>query len=157
MPAELYGRLSHLVAKPQISNPDQSCQSGPDPGPITTTRPRTRSKSPPFKEVRHAKNTNKPISQLAYKAAFKPQPPPMAQSIATPQSQDRPRLRISLTKGLDGDWSTNADKNQANVQPPPTSSIVNNVSSFLQGMRATFRQDNIIVSASQHEIGKNVL
>ena len=68
---------------------------------------------------------------------------------------------ISLTRNSDNWYSTQPQSNTTNTvvtAPPPNltivpinpvpSSVAENVSLFLNGIRATFRQDNVNVSAS---------
>ena len=74
----------------------------------------------------------------------------------------RPKIMISLTRNSGENWSsTQKQPNTTNTlvsAPPPnlttspinpvSSSVAENVSHFLNGIRATFRQDNVIVAAS---------
>ena len=83
-------------------------------------------------------------------------------------SNVRPKLRISLTKGPDGGWSPSVNSSQNRHGPTSTSvpvivnneinqplaaTVAENVTSFLSGIRATFRNDNTIV-VSKHKSKK---
>ena len=96
------------------------------------------------------------------------------------QPEVRPVLKIALSKGVDGSWSTvNRMKNSKNNsvtktdsapdpgQVPMTSpaqnvnqsigNVAENVTSFLSGIRASFRSDNVYVgSIRQKKIGSPV-
>ena len=80
---------------------------------------------------------------------------------------ERQVLKISLTKGKNGDWSSTSQSSppvEVRASESPVVSVVNdsvvrgttggvvdNVSSFLSGIRASFRQDNVVVSGTTHE------
>ena len=83
-------------------------------------------------------------------------------------SNVRPKLRISLTKWPDGGWSPSVNSSQNRHGPISTSvpvivnneihqplaaTVAENVTSFLSGIRATFRNDNTIV-VSKHKSKK---
>ena len=161
VPAQLYRRLAHLVKPPGAMGPDAANVTsslphvGPGSGDLPATRPRLESgsRSPPFREVRRQKQS-KPKSQYPPQHKSNSESGSQAQSHEQPESTlkqksaGRPQLRISLTKGVNGDWSTNGNRGLVPAQPL-TNSVANNVSSFLHGIRASFRQDNVIVAATQ--------
>ena len=80
------------------------------------------------------------------------------------------KLKVLLTSGPDGEWAHNAKSSTGSTSkdsgilkdslPTPmaahaatSSSVVGNVSSFLSGIRATFRQENVNVVSQQ---GKSI-
>ena len=95
------------------------------------------------------------------------------------KTRDLPKLRILLAKGPDGAWSP-AVKSSGKDLPPPTQAptttkstanmepgshhselqgitgVVGNVSSFFNGIKASFRQDNVYVSGNVHPSKHNL-
>ena len=81
-----------------------------------------------------------------------------AGSAAPPAPQIKPKIVIALKRGNGNDWSPKegpkmpdeALPHQGRADPAVANSVVENVSSFLNGIRASFRQDNLIVPSNQH-------
>ena len=100
------------------------------------------------------------------------QGPPTAKAMSQPPGKDqtgkttsRPKILISLKRNSGETWSSTQHQPETvkdAVLPPATSpacpaptpvnpvvaSVAENVSQFLNGIRATFRQDNVIVNAT---------
>ena len=81
-----------------------------------------------------------------------------AVSAAPPAPQTKPKIVIALKRGNGNDWSPKegstvpdeALHHQGRADPAVANSVVEKVSSFLNGIRASFRQDNVIVPSNQH-------
>ena len=139
VPVNLYGKLSHLAKSADQKSLKTNQVSDSDPA-------LTQSKS----QQNHHEH-----------------PDPASRSKNTSKPTDRQVLKISLTKGKNGDWSSTSLSSppvevRANESPVvdvvndavvrgATGGVVGNVSSFLSGIRASFRQDNVVVSEITHE------
>ena len=91
----------------------------------------------------------------------------MIQSQPRPQPENCQVLKISLAKDSDGAWTTvNRGKSlgpsgstrdvsgvskEAEDRVNAVSTVAENVSSFLSGIRATFRSENVLVSNTQSQ------
>ena len=160
VPAELYGKLSHFLMPATSENeptdqlPDQTqSQSQPDLDSWTVARSKNHRKPQP-------KSNFPQQPQGGPQQQPKPQQPVQLQQHRVPPTNpiDRPVLKIMLTKGTDGNWLPNP---QAAVKPTSlvvgphddvgttvgvvATSVAENVSSFLSGIRASFRTDNVNV------------
>ena len=163
VPVDLYGKLSHLARPsnsknplPQTAHPEQ-LKAQPE--------PTNNSQSELWTEVQSQKQSrSRPRSQ--------PQQQPLPSHLSQSESQinfkNRPKLKIVLMKGLEGDWSQNSQNSQnlglpattvtmlesesnRNVNLRGVSSVAEGVSTFLSGIRATFRQENIYVSGGPRQ------
>ena len=151
VPAELNGKLSHLLKESSdvtAQAPTRLSTGHPEPEPAKNAQWSTINRS------------GKPLNQSHQSS----------QLSNGPKSQERPKLRIGLSKGTDGDWSPvepeklNAlSKESAGDGPtrscePQTvvSSVAGNVTSFINGIRASFRSENVVISMPQRSSKSNV-
>ena len=162
IPVELYGKLSHLVRP--LNGAHSLTQTEQSEQPNAQPQSAKKSQSESWTEVRSQK-------QSRLQTRSQPQPQSLPSQHCQQQSQDKsqecPKLKILLSKGPDGDWSQNPGLPRAAAGPDPgnsqvmpvsklnqnsnvkgVASVAEGVSSFLSGIRATFRQDNVNVSAS---------
>ena len=153
VPVELYGKLSYLVeqARPEPEELPQLEQSK-QPQQLQQSKPSKQSKPKP-QSLQSGQAQSSPESGL--------QPKPRSESLTQlrPQCENRPKLKITLAKSGDGDWSHVTEPSKDVSQPtklllikPVTtvSSVTEGVSSFLSGIRASFRQDNVYVPNELH-------
>ena len=70
----------------------------------------------------------------------------------------RPKIKIALKRNGENGWvpSNASSEDSVNKQPDlGVASVVGNVSSFLSGIRASFRQDSVYVSGKVHPSKQN--
>ena len=85
------------------------------------------------------------------------QPKRQVQSQLPQQPSDapnRPNLKIRLAKDTSGEWSTAGSHVDAGLVQPGVSAV-NVVGSFLQGIRASFRHDNVVSGQEIHSKKSN--
>ena len=173
IPVELYGKLSHLV-KPsdKVKSPTQDqVPDGASSDSWTEVRHHGHSKSKPAPLLRsevqlepgaQAQPTFQP--QLLHQPRPLPQSQSQSRSIKRQvQSQlpqqpsdapNRPNLKIRLAKDTSGEWSP-AGSHFVTGLAQPAVSAVNVVGSFLQGIRASFRHDNVVSGQEIHSKKSN--
>ena len=145
IPIEIYERLSYLVQRPQKETEINHLKSD-------KSKQTEQSKSQPLSMPQ-----SQPQSQCLPQSKPQSQPQIGSNQVQT-QIQERTKLKILLTKGSDGDWSQtdqNADQAAPPQRPSTMISVSDTVSSFLTGIRASFQQDNVIVT-SKIQPKKNV-
>ena len=172
VPAELYGKHSHLVKKSDnevsLSHSGEiNHQPQPQPDAQSWTKVRYHSRSPTATQSKSkSQSQSRPPSHDQVSSQPEPTKPSQPVQLPTQLPQNRPTLKISLTRGTDGDWSpivTQMPESASNraiavqaAQAAPkelsqaakvvAGNVAGNVNSFLSGIRATFRQDNNVVT-----------
>ena len=81
-----------------------------------------------------------------------PAPVTVPGTSSTKPTSVRPKIKIALKRNGENDWIPTQSSDQSRKVEndlPGVTSVVENVSSFLNGIRASFRQDNVIVAVNQ--------
>ena len=71
-----------------------------------------------------------------------------------PVTGTRPKIKISLKRNGENDWvprSTSSEEFVNNRSEQGVAGVVGNVSSFLSGIRASFRHENVMVQQEVHQ------
>ena len=165
VPAALYGKLAKFAFK---SEPPKISQQLGETAPTTSTA-EPPSTAPPstktisLKMLTTKTSTPKPVMQSTSHPTSTSMPTPMpkpkpvlasnATSLSTTTTNtgiERPKIKIALKRANGVDWVHADTLDQDLVSGTPVvNSVVDNVTSFLHGIRASFRQDNVIVTNPQ--------
>ena len=160
VPAELYGKHSNLVENSKNEVPlSQPCETTVQAQPKTDAQSWTevghhsKPKSPSTAQTK-SNLLSQPRSQSRPQPNGRADPEPVQSHAKFPiNSNVNPKLRVVLTRGPNGDWAPNARSTQVKTSsasaPVTSATVVSNVTSFLSGIRATFRQDNVNVVSQQ--------
>ena len=148
VPVNLYGKLCDSVFKPDPSPPTTvQLPSRPEPTSVKMPNTTTASRTTPTPK---SSTTTPPTTGQGTASAL----PPLSneQKLIPKQSKpavDRPKIKIALKRNGGNDWSLNNDNTQdldlQTSQHQVRTSVAENVSSFINGIRASFRNENVIV------------